>query len=181
MSLLKALEKGLLAAERTVVVLLLTSMILLAFLQVVLRNALSVGFLWADPLLRHAVLWIGFLGASIATRQEKHINIDLVTRYTSPRVTNLIRIATNLFPAVVTYFLAQAGWVFLQSEMLSNESLVTVGTTDFPAWWFQAIIPAGFALISFRFLLKTIEHVVHAFRGDAPVEPNLHVPTVEQP
>lgn len=179
MSILKGLEKTLLAVERSAVVLLLTTMILLAFLQVILRNVLSVGFLWADPLLRHAVLWIGFLGASIATRQGKHINIDLVTRFTSPRVTNLVRVVTNLFAALVTFLLAKAGWVFLQSEMLSNETLVTIGETGLKAWWFQVIIPGGFALMSFRFLLKAVEHIARALRGEAPMEPNLHVPTVE--
>jgi TRAP-type C4-dicarboxylate transport system permease small subunit len=178
MNLLKALERGLLAVERSAVVLILTLMIALAFLQVVLRNVAE-GFLWADPLLRHAVLWIGFIGASIATRQEKHINIDLVTRFTSPRVTNLVRVATNLFAAFVTYQLARAGAVFLANEMEAADTLVTIGQTGLPAWWFQLIIPAGFGLMTFRFLLKVVEHVVEVFRPTPRVEPNLHVPTVD--
>ncbi len=179
MNILKALEKGLLALEHSAIVLILSVMIVLAFLQVILRNFFSVGFLWADPLLRHAVLWVGFIGASIATRNEKHINIDLVTRYTSPRVTNLLRIVTNLFAALVTSLLAKAGWVFLQSEQLTADKLLTIGATDLPAWWFEIIIPAGFALISFRFLLKAADHVVRAFRHQETSEPNLHVPTIE--
>jgi C4-dicarboxylate transporter DctQ subunit len=178
MNVLKALEKGLLALERSAIVLILSMMILLAFLQVILRNFFSVGFLWADPLLRHAVLWVGFIGASIATRNEKHINIDLVTRYASPRVTNLLRIVTNLFAALVTALLAKAGWVFLQSEQLTADKLLTIGSADLPAWWFEIIIPAGFALISFRFLLKAADHVVRAFRRQETKEPNLHVPTI---
>ena len=179
MNVLKALERALLALERSAIVLLLSAMILLAFLQVILRN-FSSGLLWADPLLRHAVLWIGFIGASIATRQEKHINIDLVTRYTSARVTNLIRIATNLFAALVTWQLALAGWVFLESERLTADTIVTIGQTAIPAWWAQVIIPIGFALISFRFLLKVIEHVIRTFRHEELQEPNLHVPTLER-
>jgi TRAP-type C4-dicarboxylate transport system permease small subunit len=176
--LLKALERALLALERSTIVLLLSAMIVLAFLQVILRN-FSSGLLWADPLLRHAVLWVGFIGASVATRQEKHINIDLVTRYTSARATNLIRIATNLFAAFVTWQLAIAGEVFLENERLTAETLVTIGQTEIPAWWAQVIIPVGFALISFRFLLKVLEHVYRAFRHEEIREPNLHVPSLE--
>lgn len=179
MRLLRGIEGALEAIERWTVVAILTSMILLAFLQVILRNFFSVGFLWADPLLRHAVLWVGFLGASIATRHEKHINIDMVTRFASRRVTNAVRIATNLFACLATYLLASAGMVFLESEKLSGDVLVTIGANALPAWWFELIIPAGFALMSLRFFVKACEHVVRAFRpDDAPPEPNLHVPTI---
>ncbi len=179
MKTLAALERALLWVERTTVVVILTVMIGLAFLQVILRNVLSVGFLWADPLLRHAVLWIGFIGASIAARQEKHINIDMVTRFLPPRVTNLVRILTNLFAAAVSLGMAEAGRVFLVSEREVGDVLVTIGQTELPAWYFQTIIPVGFALISFRFILKALSHVVDAFRPAAPSEQNLHVPTPE--
>jgi TRAP-type C4-dicarboxylate transport system permease small subunit len=31
---------------------------------------------WADSLLRKGTLWLAFLGASLATYSQKHINID---------------------------------------------------------------------------------------------------------
>ncbi len=178
MKILKALGNGVLFIERSVIVLLLSSMVILAFTQVILRNFFSMGFLWADPFLRHLVLWAGFIGASIATQQEKHITIDVITRFTSPRIANLIRIATNFFACYVTYQLAQAGWVFLQSEVESAEILLTIGTIDLPAWYFQIIIPAGFALISIRFLVRTIEHILRIFRPASTEEPSANIPTI---
>ena len=47
-------------------------MILLAFLQIVLRNVFSSGISWGDPLVRYLVLWVGFIGASLATKESKH-------------------------------------------------------------------------------------------------------------
>lgn len=152
----------LLAVERSLVVVLVSVMVLLAFTQVVLRNYLSMGVLWIDPFLRHVVLWVGFLGASLATQMEKHISIDLITRFVSARTTNLIRILTNLFSCLVAYILARAGWTFVEAEMESGTILLTVGTMDFPAWWFQLIIPLGFGLISFRFFLRNLEHLNEA-------------------
>ena len=165
--------------EKTIVVLFLSIMIVLAFAQVIMRNFFDTGLLWADPFLRHMVLWIGFLGASLATQQEKHINIDLVTRFFSPRNTNFVRIATNLFAAAVCFGLAKAGWTFLQSEIETGDILLTIGQKEFPAWWFQVIIPFGFGLMSFRFLLRTIEHIIRIFDKSLPAPHSTNVPTIE--
>lgn len=164
MKVLTGLSHALGVIEKSLVILLLGTMVLLSFTQVVLRNIFSTGFLWADPLLRHAVLWIGFIGASIAAQQEKHINIDLVTRFTSPRVANYIKILTSLFPVIVCTVLANAGWTFLLDEMETNSPLFSIGEKEYPAWWFQTVIPFGFGLVAFRFLLKTIEHAITAFK-----------------
>ena len=46
-------------------------MVLMAFLQVILRNIFDMGIIWGDILLRHLVLWIGFIGASLATKKKQ--------------------------------------------------------------------------------------------------------------
>ena len=72
-------------------------MVVLAFLQVLLRNIFDQSFLWGDPLLRHLVLWVGFIGASLATREEKHINIDVLGRALKGRPKLAVRFFTELF------------------------------------------------------------------------------------
>ena len=61
--------------ERILIVTTLTGMLLLAFLQVVLRNLWGLGLPWVDILLRHVVLWLAIVGASLATRMKRHIRI----------------------------------------------------------------------------------------------------------
>ena len=168
MKFVRRLSGGVMYIERTLVITMLGVMVLLAFAQVMLRNLFSTGFLWADPLLRHLVLWLGFLGASLATQEEKHISIDVITRYTSARTTQYIRLLTNLFAAGVCFFMMRAGWIFLLSEKEVSETLLTIGEREFPTWWFQLVIPLGFALLSFRFVLKIIELVGVMFTTTLP-------------
>ena len=86
MKLLELLDRSFTRAEGWVLIGLLSVMVVLAFLQVILRNLFQEGFIWGDILLRHLVLWIGFVGASMATSQERHITIDALTRFLSDRV-----------------------------------------------------------------------------------------------
>lgn len=153
---ISSIDKSLLKIENFLIILLLTVMVLFAFYQVVLRNVFSTGILWADIFLRHLVLWVGFIGASLATRESKHINIDILTRFISKSKQPYFRIFIDLISVTVCFVLAKAGYKFLSYE-------IEAGTTLFnnvPAWIFQLIIPVGFFLIGFRFLLNLIEKII---------------------
>ena len=133
MKLLRRISSALILLEQSCVVVLLSVMVILAFLQVILRNFFSTGFIWGDTLLRHLVLWLGFLGAAIAAESGKHISIDIIGRLVPPRIATLIRIITNLFAMVVSFYLAKAGWTFLQSERETGDILITIAEQPLPA------------------------------------------------
>ena len=78
-------------AEDALLVFLLSAMIVLAATQILLRNFLDSGFVWIDPLLRVLVLWLGLIGATVATRNNRHIRIDLLSRFFSRNVHRLIQ------------------------------------------------------------------------------------------
>ena len=50
---------------------LLAVMVTLAFAQVILRH-FGLGLLWGETVLKHLVVWTGFLGAALAAASEKH-------------------------------------------------------------------------------------------------------------
>ncbi len=68
-------------AEDAVLVVILSGMILLAAGQIVLRNFFDIGFIWSDEALRMMVLWLAVAGAVAASRNDKHINIDVLDRF----------------------------------------------------------------------------------------------------
>jgi TRAP-type C4-dicarboxylate transport system permease small subunit len=164
MKLLARLSGVLLGLERGVLVLLFSLMIVLAFAQVVLRNFFSVGLIWADPLLRNSVLWLGFIGASLATQQDKHIRIDLVGRFLKPSAARIVGVLTDVFTLVVCLCLAAASRTFVLNEIEFQDTLVTIGAFEVPTWWSQLILPAGFLLIALRILL----HMLLRLGGASP-------------
>ena len=162
MNIIEKLNSWIERTETVVLVTVLALMVVFAFLQVVLRNIFNEGILWGDILLRHLVLWVGFIGASLATREKKHINIDLFSRFMSDRGKNIVHLFTNIFSVFICYLLADAGWTFVQDEKMMGAEIFA----EIPVWYFQIIIPIGFFLMAFRFLVLSLENVIYIFRPE---------------
>jgi len=150
MKILLRFDTVLTRIEGALLVLFLSVMVVLSFVQVVLRNGFSESLLWGDILLRHLVLWIGFVGAALATSKDRHINIDAITRFLTPRLKGIAKIVTNLFAATVCYFLFRASLTFLGNEL--SDSSTVYG--EISALYSQIIIPVGFSLIILHFLIR---------------------------
>jgi len=161
MKFLRRLDRAIAVAEATLLVVLLGVMILLDFAQVILRNFFSSGIIWADTFLRHMVLWVAFLGASLAVQERKHITIDVLTRFMSERGKKISRLATDLFAAVVCFAFLNASVTFVSSEIVNSRILFL----NIPAWCFEVIVPVGYGMLTFRFLIKSIDDFLELRRG----------------
>lgn len=115
--------------------------------QVVLRNFLGTGLVWSDDLLRHGVLWLSFLGATRATAEGRHINIDLLPRVFPAWGRFLAGLASSLFSFLVTLTLAWASCNFVLRERQGGG----IAFAGIPYWWVELIFPVCFALMGLRF------------------------------
>jgi TRAP-type C4-dicarboxylate transport system permease small subunit len=158
MNLLKTIDKVLTKFEGYVLITLLLTMVVMAFLQVVLRNLFSSGILWADIVLRHLLLWLGFLGAAIATSENRHINIDALRRFFSKRMRSAVEVLTNSFAAMICFMLSSASWTFVQGEIADRRTLFG----DIPSWYAQIIIPVGFGLLVVHFAIRALMQLLVA-------------------
>jgi len=135
--------------EDSILALLLLAMILLATTQIFLRNFFDSGIIWADPLLRVMVLWLGLLGALAATRENKHITIDLLTRFISESMRYVVKGFTNLFSAVIASILAYHSMRFVIMEYEAQSKAFS----GISAWILELILPIAFGLIALRFMI----------------------------
>jgi TRAP-type C4-dicarboxylate transport system permease small subunit len=159
MKIIRATEAFLGKLESGAIVVLLTIMIVMAFLQVVLRDFFKTGILWGDIFNRNLVLWVGFLGAALATKEHRHFSIDIITKRLSPLGQRITGTIVNLFGAIVCFFLMQAAITFLRDEIQADTTVFTVGQKEIPFWCFELIIPIGFGLIMIHFILKALESI----------------------
>jgi TRAP-type C4-dicarboxylate transport system permease small subunit len=150
--------------EEMLLALLLGAMIALAGLQIGLRSLLGTGIPWADPLLRVLVLWVGLLGAVAASREGRHITIDVLSRMLPARARAAAGVATSLFTAAVAAILAWHGARFVASE----HEFGSVAFAGIPAWSLESVIPFAFAAIALRYLRRAAADLSAALRGGGP-------------
>jgi TRAP-type C4-dicarboxylate transport system permease small subunit len=148
-------------AEDILLIFLLAVMILLATTQIFLRNVLDMGLIWADGLVQILVLWLGLLGAMAASREDNHINIDLLTRFLSPKLQLCARMLCAVFTALVCGVIAWHAFRFVAME----QEFGTTVLGKYPAWAFEAIIPLGFGLISYRYTLNFFVYLRRVLTG----------------
>ena len=141
--------------EDSLLVILLSILIILATVQIGLRNIWDSGLVWADPLLRVFVMWLGLLGAMVATRLDNHIRIDICSRYLPPVLQPVSSWVINIFSAAICILLAYHGarlvWLDWQSE--------TIAFGQIPAWLCELIIPIGFGMMALRFLVLAFTRI----------------------
>jgi len=135
------------------IVLILSLMISLSFGQMLLRNFFDMGIIWGDTLLRQWVLWVGFLGASLAVNHDKHISIDVFSSMSSLFWKRIIKAFTRFSAGIISGFLTWAAWSFMQFEK-DSESVLFL---NIPVWIFQTVLPYSFMVIAIRFIISGYE------------------------
>lgn len=146
--------------ENLLVSLALFAMIGLAFLQVLLRNFWDSGISWGDPIVRALVLWVGFLGASLATQQKGHIRFDVISKFLPKRLHQGTEFIVSLVSALICLLLAKAAYNFMEMEREFGSMLVD----KIPTWVGLIIIPISFIIMAFRFVFQALT----TFRQEPP-------------
>jgi TRAP-type C4-dicarboxylate transport system permease small subunit len=149
---LRRIDAFLAKAEEILIVIVLTAMLLLAVLQVLLRNLWDFGLPWVDIFLRHLVLWLGIMGASLATRMNRHIRIEVLPRLLPARHQRRLERGVLLFAAVVSTLLGVTAVDVVRQEQAAG----SMAFGSVPTWTLQLVLPIGFAIVAFRFGLQTI-------------------------
>jgi len=137
-------------------------MILLSTSQIVLRNFFDSGIIWIDPLLRVLVLWTGLIGATVASRENKHIRIDLISRFFGKKLHLAIQVFIGLFTSIICAIIAWHGsrWLLMDYQ----DGLISFA--NLPSWVLEIIIPVAFGLIAIRYLMHSLCWLLMYFRFD---------------
>lgn len=130
-------------------VIILSIMIVLAVFQIVSRNLFAEGVVWIDPLLRTLVLWVGLSGAVVAARVDKHIRIDVFTKYFPEHMLVIVQRSVYVFTFSICLLIAWHAARFVYSEFEYG----TIAFDGVPSWLTAIIIPISFFLIAVRYII----------------------------
>jgi TRAP-type C4-dicarboxylate transport system permease small subunit len=164
-SLLAAARRSLILCEKTLLVLLLATMILLSFSQVVMRNLFSSGWIWAGDVLRAEVIWITFIGAALATEYKSHVRIDILSRLVRRKsAVRIFDMLADLFTAGVSVLLFVAA---VQYVILMKPYSTDIMIPGIEEWMVRLVIPYAFAAMAIRCIVFVVQSLVN---GSEPAE-----------
>lgn len=138
--------------EDIIVSLLLSFIIIFSLYQIILRNFFDSGYVWGESLLRILVLWLGLVGAILASRKGKQISIDVLSQFIPDNYKNFIRKLNFLFAALICLIISYYSMKFVNLEYQDG----TIAFEMVPAWLTESIIPLGFFIMGIRYLAQII-------------------------
>ncbi len=120
---------------------------LLLFVNVVLRYWFLAPISWAEELTLYIMVWIVFVGSSVAIRTRGHIAIDLLPLVLSPAGRRRLAICIAL---AVLAFLVVFFHYSLQHTLRVRGSGQVMPVMQAPMWLAYLAMPAGSALMILR-------------------------------
>jgi C4-dicarboxylate transporter DctQ subunit len=149
---IQRIQRWLHYAEDCLLAAVLLVMLSLAILDISMRLITGGSLIWIPPVLQVLVLWLGLLGALLASRSQEHIAIDVLSRFAGPFGKKVCGISGSLFATIVCSIVAFYSVVFIQQSIEYDD----IAFAQVPAWPMQLIIPFAFSLMSVRFFLHTL-------------------------
>ncbi|WP_242394012.1 TRAP transporter large permease [Anaeromyxobacter oryzisoli] len=134
--------------ERGLVTLLLLAMILLPAASTVARRFLGHELPGSSILAQHITLWVGFIGALLATATNHHLALSTIELLPQGRPRRAAIFYTQAVSAAICALLAWASVELVQAEW-AGFGQVAFGIRTA---WSELVMPAGFAAMALRFV-----------------------------
>lgn len=154
-AILKKIDHTAIIVEDGLIVGLIGGVVLFSVIQIVMRLFFNSGFIWADELIKMFVLWATLVASISASRENKHLKIDLISNLIAPQYSMLLQGFNALITSGICVIIAWHAFRFVALTFDFDETVLI----DTPAWIAYSIIPIAFSLMSFRYLAACIKHL----------------------
>lgn len=131
------------------------------------------GLIWSQDLALVLTLWVGFVGASMCTYENRHLRVEAAQRVLPEGLRPLVGFLSGLFTTLVCLALL---WVSLRYVAFHHQEYVSTdgrgglfSGMDLPKYVGFMALPLAFAFMAVRFFVKALG----ALRGEveAPLDP----------
>jgi C4-dicarboxylate transporter DctQ subunit len=146
--------------EEGIISLLLVTMTLIVFVEIVLRYVFGVGLLWAEEVTLHLSGWLVLFGASYGVKVGCHINVDTIVRLMPAKWQRIVTLLAVALSLVYCALILEGSWVYLEKLLKYGIKMQDV---PIPKYVAHSILLIGFVLLAIRLL----EVGWKVFKGEA--------------
>jgi TRAP-type C4-dicarboxylate transport system permease small subunit len=140
----------------------LWALLIMVFVQVVLRYFFRITWNWIEEVARFLFLWLVWIGAGYAAKCRGHLRIEAFVSKLSPGarswVEGLSLAIWIAFAAFLTWTGGQLTWMLIKRNQLSP-------VLQIPMAWAYASVPVGMGLMLLRLLQQFWEAISRLPRG----------------
>ncbi len=116
-------------------------------LEVLLRKTIGAGIPGSVGYVQSLTLWVGFIGAMVASREKGHLSLSTGVQFLPPPWRRIAAAAAGLASAAVATGLAWASVQLVKAELDSPTRIAGW----LPAWGVQLLLPVAFGVVALRF------------------------------
>ncbi|HEV8320789.1 MAG TPA: TRAP transporter small permease [Myxococcota bacterium] len=131
------------------------------------------GLVWAPYFALCAMLWVGFLGASMATYRKSHLALEMGEKIWPEAVKPYVKAAARFVTAAFCTFLMVLAWLSALDHYrtwTTSDRADLIPSVEWPKWAVFIVLPLTFFTMAVRFARQSVD----AARGrDTPGEGEL--------
>lgn len=136
--------------EEAVICILLVSMTLLVFLDVVMRFGFNAGFLWSQELTLHMSAWFVLFGTSYGLKVGSHIGMDAFVKLFPPLGRKILTGIGCILGGVYCGLILIGSFVYLKKMKMIG---IHMEDLPIPVWLAHSMLLVGFIFLSIRLLM----------------------------
>ena len=158
-----------------VTILFLSCMIVLVPTEVLLRYAFGKSLYVTEELTRYLMVWMVFLGSSLAFRENSHITIEILVNRFHGRSRSWWNLIAQVLLLTFLIFIIIEGIIPLTFQM--RQIVPSLGV---PMFWFYLAIPVGGVVMILNILPKIWESLKIVLGRSKPGQRDENIPQKEQ-
>jgi len=146
--------------EEFVLVLTMAIMVLVMSIQSTSRYFIGTSFSWGSELSQYLHIWQIWIGASLATRFQSHIRVDVFVKLFPPLIQKILHVIAIIFWFIFAAFLAYEGSKYVLFVVMDSGQ--TSPSLHVPMWIPYLAIPIG----GFLMVIRLIQQLYYLFTSD---------------
>ena len=111
----------------------------LGVFQIITRFVLETPAEWTEVLIRFSLIWMVFLGIPMAFRQGAMVSVDVLYRWSPPRIRRLLDTVVCLAALALIAIIVWWGWDYANRGKVQT----MIGLEDVSMFWAYLAMPVG--------------------------------------
>jgi len=144
---LKVLQWLDLNAEITINIFLMSFMVIILFIQVIMRRVFNNSLFWSEELARYMFIWLVYLGISHGARLRKHIKIDASLKLLPVKARPYMEILGDVLFLSFAVFVVFTAYRWVSLQLMLGQRSAALGI---PMWVIFSAPMVGFTLTAVR-------------------------------